>query len=901
MQVIEKSGPLSEVDEFHRSLVTVCVRCMVIVILFAATMFCFEVLGDIEGFVDQTVQTGFGETSFMVLCYYTFVTISTVGYGDFSPTTVLGRIFVIFVIVGGVVFFSVETNNMVRLLQLAKSGKGKFTPHNAKRKHVLVLGGGVTTGPLSVLESFLSSLVDSSHGDEVPEVLMMASKAPEDQLVALLEQQWATRAKIKYLFGNPTSSTDLERARISNVELCYVLADVSSDQPMQEDLQNIVRAAAIYRQYEIPMLVMILEAKNIRFAVQAGIPERMCAGLDDLELAALASSCQCVGLSTLLINLALPDLGSFEEEDCKGELWLIEYAKGANKELYGLQLNQSFNGMDFTKAAYDVYDSSGVMLIAAQDDNGMVVMNPGSKYTLRDNSVLFCIANDEDSLDAVRRDAGRVWLVAYEENRAAVAAKKDMQRRAKAASMDRPALLALSELNKFNSTDDTDGGEGKKTKAKNAGVKQSSVAAKGPGTVGPGILGKIPGGLGHAGVRARMTGKESKKKEEKKKEEEEEEDGDLFDEEEKVVGEGDDKEKKEEELQRIVDDGDHIVVVGMGLQEGALVPQLTTIIRQLRTPILPESLLTVPIVILYDYEVKEKVQKYLATHKNLVYVKGSPLKLRSLLKVGVDRCSKMLIVSGGNGGHEQEPIMADQDVILLLSMLESQEALWGKLPTVICQLQVPSNIKQLSESLASEQAAAAAATPSTPRRGEGSTHGLVELDSKSAAAGSGIGQSTRSSRKTRTHLKYASGRIIHRAEFSSLFAAAYYTPGVLELLKSMCQPPQSASSSIVWQIPATNDMDGKKFKEVFEEMAKLDAIPMGLQRRPRKETGNALPIVYTCPDQESVIRKGDCLYVLASTEWLARNPKFTSKLQVPAREAPYLQRLRSGEKASHMR
>ena len=43
--------------------------------------------------------------------------------------------------------------------------------------------------------------------------------------------------------------------------------------------------------------------------------------------------------------------------------------------------------------------------------------------------------------------------------------------------------------------------------------------------------------------------------------------------------------------------------------------------------------------------------------------------------------------------------MTDQDAILLLSMLESQAPLWGGLPTVICQLHVPSNIKQLSESL----------------------------------------------------------------------------------------------------------------------------------------------------------------------------------------------------------
>jgi hypothetical protein len=59
----------------------------------------------------------------------------------------------------------------------------------------------------------------------------------------------------------------------------------------------------------------------------------------------LATSCHCAGLSTMLINLALPDLGSCEEEDIEpGEQWLIEYIKGANKELYGLQLNKGYTG-----------------------------------------------------------------------------------------------------------------------------------------------------------------------------------------------------------------------------------------------------------------------------------------------------------------------------------------------------------------------------------------------------------------------------------------------------------------------------------------------------------------------------------------------------------------------------
>lgn len=38
----------------------------------------------------------------MQMCYYTLVTISTVGYGDYAPNTVLGRIFAVVIIAGGV-------------------------------------------------------------------------------------------------------------------------------------------------------------------------------------------------------------------------------------------------------------------------------------------------------------------------------------------------------------------------------------------------------------------------------------------------------------------------------------------------------------------------------------------------------------------------------------------------------------------------------------------------------------------------------------------------------------------------------------------------------------------------------------------------------------------------------
>jgi hypothetical protein len=41
----------------------------------------------------------------------------------------------------------------------------------------------------------------------------------------------------------------------------------------------------------------------------------------------------------------------------------------------------------------------------------------------------------------------------------------------------------------------------------------------------------------------------------------------------------------------------------------------------------------------------------------------------------------------------------------------------------------------------------------------------------------------------------------------SLFAVAFYTPGVLDLLKSMCQPPQTAQSSIGKNSPKKKVLD----------------------------------------------------------------------------------------------
>jgi hypothetical protein len=72
---------------------------------------------------------------------------------------VLSRAFIIFAILGGVTFFSYISVHIINLVKLESSGRGKFYPtQKTARGHILVMGGGVTCGSVTVLESFMRAL-----------------------------------------------------------------------------------------------------------------------------------------------------------------------------------------------------------------------------------------------------------------------------------------------------------------------------------------------------------------------------------------------------------------------------------------------------------------------------------------------------------------------------------------------------------------------------------------------------------------------------------------------------------------------------------------------------------------------------------------------------------------------
>ena len=221
-------------------------KCMSVVVLIAGTMMLLEVLGEISGFEDQLIETNMGDISFLQMCYFAFTTISTVGYGDFSPSTTLSRIFIFAAILGGVSFFSQISVDIYELHLQVSSGMGKYQKSMNKR-HVLVCGGAVETGHVVVLREFLRAMTSfSSHdGEDPPEVVLLGRGPCPSDLRSLLDESWARKAGVHYFAGTPLLMKDLIRVQAHTASVTFILADFVSEEPDHEDVENIMRASAV--------------------------------------------------------------------------------------------------------------------------------------------------------------------------------------------------------------------------------------------------------------------------------------------------------------------------------------------------------------------------------------------------------------------------------------------------------------------------------------------------------------------------------------------------------------------------------------------------------------------------------------------------------------------------------
>ncbi|XP_058841041.1 calcium-activated potassium channel subunit alpha-1a-like isoform X20 [Acipenser ruthenus] len=329
--------------------------------------------------------------SYWECVYLLMVTMSTVGYGDVYAKTTLGRLFMVFFILGGLAMFARYVPEIAALILNRKKYGGIYNSTQG-RKHIVVCGH-IT---LESVSNFLKDFLHKDRDDVNVEIVFLHNISPNLELEALFKRHFT---QVEFYQGSVLNPHDLARLKIEQADACLILANKYCPDPDAEDASNIMRVISIKNYHpKIRIITQMLQYHNKAHLLN--IPswnwkegdDAIC--LAELKLGFIAQSCLAQGLSTMLANL-------FSMRSCikiEEDTWQKYYLEGVSNEMYTEYLSNAFVGLSFPVVCELCYVKLKLLLIAIEyksdERESSILINPGNHVKMQEGTLGFFIASD---------------------------------------------------------------------------------------------------------------------------------------------------------------------------------------------------------------------------------------------------------------------------------------------------------------------------------------------------------------------------------------------------------------------------------------------------------------------------------------------------------------------------
>uniref|UniRef100_A0A8C7QJA4 BK channel n=1 Tax=Oncorhynchus mykiss TaxID=8022 RepID=A0A8C7QJA4_ONCMY len=325
--------------------------------------------------------------SYWECVYLLMVTMSTVGYGDVYAKTTLGRLFMVFFILGGLAMFASYVPEIIELIGNRKKYGGSYSAVNG-RKHIVVCGH-IT---LESVSNFLKDFLHKDRDDVNVEIVFLHNISPNLELEALFKRHFT---QVEFYQGSVLNPHDLARVKIESADACLILANKYCADPDAEDASNIMRVISIKNYHpKIRIITQMLQYHNKAHLLN--IPswnwkegdDAIC--LAELKLGFIAQSCLAQGLSTMLANLfSMRSFIKIEEDT-----WQKYYLEGVANEMYTEYLSSAFYLL------YQLYSNhhhpplSFFLSLQLSFSIYITLINPGNHVKMQEGTLGFFIASD---------------------------------------------------------------------------------------------------------------------------------------------------------------------------------------------------------------------------------------------------------------------------------------------------------------------------------------------------------------------------------------------------------------------------------------------------------------------------------------------------------------------------
>ncbi|XP_039212564.1 potassium channel subfamily U member 1 [Crotalus tigris] len=327
--------------------------------------------------------------------YLIMVTMSTVGYGDVVVKTTIGRVFILFFIVGGLILFANLVPEIADIVGSRRVYMGSYI--SVKGRKFIVVCGNIT---LSSVTAFLIDFITQDRGDIASEIVFLGEHPPSLELETVFR---CYTAYTTFFQGSVMNSKDLLRVNMGNAEACLILADICSTDPYTEDISNIMRVLSIKNHFpNTRVIIQIIQSSNkVYLPKLPGWDWRKGDSIicfAELKLGLIAQSCVVPGLSILLTSLFIRE--NIQQKD----VWIKHQheIEGQDYKVMTQLLSNDFVGMSFKDVCQLCFLKMDLILLAIDFRTGKqgnsILINPPSAIKLHYNTMGFFIASSVQDL-----------------------------------------------------------------------------------------------------------------------------------------------------------------------------------------------------------------------------------------------------------------------------------------------------------------------------------------------------------------------------------------------------------------------------------------------------------------------------------------------------------------------
>ena len=280
-----------------------------------------------------------------VSLYWTFVTIGTVGYGDYSPKTPLGMYFAISLIVLGIGSFAIAVGEILEFLFEKQQMKLMGLIKVKRSQHVVICGWTESTAEC-------------------------IKEIGKDNAVFVVDENEEVKKKTlkngaSFVHGDPTRVEDLEKANVVGAKA--IIVDMESDSQTIHCILSIrkldkdVRIIAEVQRYENIEQIQLAGANQVisPFVISGRLMQK---SIDD-------------GYEAMFVQEVL--------------------AEHKNREIKEVEVTEKsyFNGKTVREA--DVHEKTGVVLVGV-GKKGDLTIDPPRDYVIRAGDVILGIGKPEE-------------------------------------------------------------------------------------------------------------------------------------------------------------------------------------------------------------------------------------------------------------------------------------------------------------------------------------------------------------------------------------------------------------------------------------------------------------------------------------------------------------------------